>query len=49
MDIGNTAYTISITQSGTLVVYNRISRFDEKEVPMLEFAVSAFQKLQYIH
>lgn len=48
INMGNTDYTVSFTQSGTVVVYNKIPHFERKEVPMLEFAVSVFSEIGYI-
>ncbi len=48
MDIGNTSYTLSFTQSGTLMVFNKLYNFEDKEVPMLEFAISVLSEIGYI-
>ncbi|GET11982.1 hypothetical protein SN811_04820 [Ligilactobacillus agilis] len=43
MDIGGKGYTVSFTQSGTLIVFNKL--FIDKEVPMLELATAALDKI----
>lgn len=38
-------YTVTLTQSGTIMSFTKINDFQDKEFPMLEFAVNLLQKI----
>lgn len=48
MQVGKQDYTVMITQSGTIMSFSKLLNYEDKEHPMLEFAINLLDKIKYI-
>lgn len=48
MDIGQQGYTIMLTQSGTIMSFSKLLKYDTLDVPMLSFTVDVLKKIGYL-
>lgn len=47
MDLGQREYTVMLTQSGTIMSFNKLFGYEDKEVPMLEFTMDVLYRISY--